>query len=72
MISKDPKDGWGTVRVDRTITRKAFMESTGEPIDPGDWDIGRGKLPDDIHISGKIRGPTVFLQKIYQIYFETM
>jgi len=72
MISKNPKDGWGVVKVDRTTTRKALMESTGRPIDPGDWDLGRGKLSDDIHISGEIRGTSVFLDKIYQIYFETL
>ena len=62
----------GVVKVDRTTTRKALMESTGRPIDPGDWDLGRGKLSDDIHISGEIRGTSVFLDKIYQIYFETL
>lgn len=72
MVSKDPKDSWISVKVKRTTTRKALMKSTGQPIDPADWDIGRGKMPDDVHISGEIRGPSISLERIYKIYFDTI
>jgi hypothetical protein len=69
LISNEPKNDWLMVEVDRAETRAELIERLRHSEDDQSLDSsGRGRNPDDIYISGEVRGGSEALKNLIKMF----
>lgn len=69
LISDESMDNWLMVKVDRTETRTDLINRLRDVEDEDSLeDSGRGRNPDDIYISGEIRGTSESLKNLAKLF----
>jgi len=72
LLSLESMNDWIILNVKDTTTREVVLAREGKPADSTEWDIGRGRNPEDIYVVAEVRGPAHHLRKIYRTYFGTV
>jgi hypothetical protein len=73
MVSIEKKQGWLNLKNTETITRQEFISKLNPRTETIIKDYGlddRGKNPDDIHLTGEVRGPKEAILRLIRISFS--